>query len=306
MNKIVKEFVELIKNNNCDYGRCKELITEIGGYTNIIEVEYRCITTPLHELISYGHYDFALEAINSANIDPNVRTEDEAPIIWDLQYLDGESDSEKWDESEKKLRIMRALISKGADPNPFVDNEELISFIRCKIAECSETYPNHVHLLYMEHIIDAFANGKKDSFFKLLEDQPIKYVMVSKTGFLLVDNDVCDAEYLIFIFENGERYCLSGYQTGDDEWDFYAAPVKKEIILSEKCYNLIYPTEDYIRFKVYEINEFGYFRFRFVIDDASLLVYNDENGVTVVIRNLDPEADDVNRKRKDLFIDREV
>lgn len=303
MDDKIKEFIELIKGESCDYNRCRELIVEIGGSTTTIKASYNYITTPIHELIGYAHLDFALELIREPGFDPNVCTEDEPPIIWSLQYLESEDDEKQWEESERKLRIMRTLISLGADPNPVVDEEELLYYIRYKIAEASETYPNHFHLLYMEHIIDAITNGKTECFYKILEQQLIKYVMVAKSGFRLVDDNCCDTEYLIFIFENGERYALSGYQIGDDEWDFYAAPVRKEITLSEKHYKLIYPTENYIRFNAYEKTKWGTVRFRFEIDDASLLVYNDDNGVTVVVTDIDPEVADETRKRKELFID---
>ena len=112
----VEELIKLLENENCDYDRCRQLIKEIGGCTKIIKVRYEMETTALHEVISMGHYDFALELIAEPGADLDVRTEDESPIIWDLQYLWEEKLEDQWIESEKKLAIMRALIRSGANP----------------------------------------------------------------------------------------------------------------------------------------------------------------------------------------------
>ena len=38
-------------------------------------------------------------------------------LIWELQYLWSEDEKSQWSESENKLRLIRALIKAGANPN---------------------------------------------------------------------------------------------------------------------------------------------------------------------------------------------
>ena len=82
----MKYLLELFKDKNCNYGKCRELIEEIGGCTQIIEGEFGIQTTPLHEAIDHGHYDFALELILDY---PNYQVP--AYIKDGLSWLNGQS-----------------------------------------------------------------------------------------------------------------------------------------------------------------------------------------------------------------------
>ena len=107
---------------------------------------------------------------------------------------------------------MRALIAAGANPNPKEDEdgEELLYYIRYKL---NEGDGNH-HLWEMEHIIEAHAYGETERFFAKLKEQAVKAVALSDDGFWLIDDNLCDCDYAVFIFEDGERMTLSSYRVG--------------------------------------------------------------------------------------------
>lgn len=159
MKKKIEELLQLFKSENCDYERCYDLIREIGGCMQIVEARYGFKTTPLHLSIENGHYDFAIELIENQNADFNVSADCE-PLIWELQYLDSETESEKRIESEEKLKIALALIRAGANPNPTVGSEELINYIRYKISDDETTPAEAYHYWEFEHIVDNFTNNK--------------------------------------------------------------------------------------------------------------------------------------------------
>ena len=56
------------------------------------------------------HYEFAFELINAGGADFDVTPDGGESIIWNLQYLDGETEKEQWYESNFKLQILIALI----------------------------------------------------------------------------------------------------------------------------------------------------------------------------------------------------
>ena len=301
----VAELIKLLENENCDYDRCRQLIKEIGGCTKIIKVRYEMETTALHEVISMGHYDFALELIAEPGADLDVRTEDESPIIWDLQYLWEEKLEDQWIESEKKLAIMRALIRSGANPNPKADNgEELLYWIRYKVEEREGTNADRHHLWQIEHIIEAHANGETERFWDKLKNKAVHSILLPSWGFYLMDDDLCDCDHAIFVFEDGERMALSSYQVGEDEGDFYAVPLQKGQTLDHGEHRIILPQEGEIRFLKRYNDEFSPSShwLDLTIDDALLRFHADSPGIMVGIVCRDSDNYE-QMKRKNLFLD---
>lgn len=303
----MKYLLELFKDENCNYGKCRELIVEIGGCTQIIEGEFGIQTTPLHEAIEHGHYDFALELIEStSNADWDVHTEDSEALIWELQYLWSETEELQWIESENKLRLIRALIKAGANPNPTEGGEELIWWIRYKVNEGEGNEPQRYHTWQMEHIIEAHALGATERFFEKIKQQSIRCIMVSDWGFWLMDDNLCNCDHAVFVFDDGVRMALSSYQTGDDEWDFYAVPIKDDLTLDRGKHHIISPSDDSIKFlSLYSMEDVPSSHWLDLsIDDAVLRIHADDPDIMVgiVSRNFN---DYDKMKRKNLFLDRE-
>ena len=303
----MKNLLELFKDENCNYGKCRELIVEIGGCTQIIEGEFGIQTTPLHEAIEHGHYDFALELIEStSNADWDVHTEDSEALIWELQYLWSETEELQWIESENKLRLIRALIKAGANPNPTEGGEELIWWIRYKVNEGEGSEPQRYHTWQMEHIIEAHALGATERFFEKIKQQSIRCIMVSDWGFWLMDDNLCNCDHAVFVFDDGVRMALSSYQTGDDEWDFYAVPIKDDLTLDRGKHHIISPSDDSIKFlSLYSMEDVPSSHWLDLsIDDAVLRIHADDPDIMVgiVSRNFN---DYDKMKRKNLFLDRE-
>jgi hypothetical protein len=244
----MRDLLKLLEDENCDYKRCSELIEKIGGCTQIVEGQFGLQTTPLHEVIDHGHYSFALELIKSCKADLNVQIDDREAIIWELQYLESETEELQWIESENKLRLIRALIKAGANPNPAEGGEELIWWIRYKVNEGEGNDPERYHLWQMEHLIEAHAMGITERFFEKIKQQSVQSIMVSDWGFWLIDDNLCDCDHAVFVFEDGVRMALSSYQTGDDEWDFYAVAIKDDLTLDHGKHYIISPSDDSINF----------------------------------------------------------
>ena len=99
----VEGLLELLNSDCCDYGMCRQIIAEVGGCTQIIEDKYGLKTTPLHEAIECGHYDFALELINEPGTNLDVDPDGGGTLIWELQYLYAETQEERKLESEYKF-----------------------------------------------------------------------------------------------------------------------------------------------------------------------------------------------------------
>lgn len=298
-----RELLKLFKNKNCDYNRCRDLIKEIGGCTQIVEDGYK--TTPLHESITWGHYDFALELIGEPGADLDVDPGGWGTVMWELQYFDTESEEEQLIESENKLRLMRALINAGANPNPKGDEnrEELLYWIRY---ELNESGGNH-HLWQMEHIIEAHAYGETERFLTKLSEQGINRIMLSDWGYRLMDDDLCDCDHAVFVFGDGERMALSSYQVGDDEWDFYAVPVREDITLDPaKHHTIVADNNDSIKFLSWYVDENcpTSHWLDLTIDDAVLRIHADKPNITVGIVCRDFN-DCEKMKRKNLFLDKE-
>lgn len=302
MEKASKKLLRLFNNGGCDYDQCRQLIREIGGCTKIISDQHGFQTTPLLEAVRNSHYDFALELIGEAGADLNVLSDFETPLIWDLQYLDAHEREEQWVESEQKLRLVRKLIAAGANPNPISDGEELLNYIRFELNEGNGSF----HLWEMEHIIEAHAYGETKRFIDKLKEQPIRSVLLSRLAFLLIDDTLCDCDHAVFLFEDGERMALSSYQVGENEWDFYAVPVRKNIILDPAMYQSVvaYHT-DFIKFlSWYTDKDFPTSHWiDLSIDDAILRIHADEPSITVGIVCDDFEKYE-QMKRKKLFSDK--
>ena len=302
-----EELLKLFENKNCDYDKCRGLIKDIGGGTEIIEDSFGLKTTPLHEAINYRHYDFALELISEPGANLNVNPNGWGPVIWELQYFDTETEKEQWAESETKLRLMRALIHAGANPNPKgdEDGEEFIQWIRYKVGEGDGNAPEQHHLWQMEHIIEAHAYGETERFFKKLKKQAVHRIMLDDWGLSLIDDNLCDCDHAIFIFEDGERMALSSYQVDDDEWNFYAVSLRDDWILDFSKYHSILPDSDFIKFiSLYSDQDFPTSHsLDLSIDDAVLRIHADEPNITVGI--VGPNFDDYEqRNRKSLFLDK--
>ena len=266
MTEAAAKLIQLFESEHCDYDRCRALIREIGGCTKIIPDD-NFKTTPLHEAVSGGHYDFAMELIREPGADLNVAFDWCGPLMWELQYLNEESKEKRCLESKQKLRLARALIEAGADPNPVVEGEELMYYVRFKVGEREGDGTDQWHNYQLEHIVEAHAYGQTEHFFEKVRTMPIENIWVSDWGFWLFDDDVCDADHAIFVFEDGERYLLSSYQTGEDEWDFYAVSVEKDIRLNPEKHHEILPQSGKIAFLGKEGEDLA-----LSIDDAALLI----------------------------------
>ena len=299
----VKELFSLFAQENCDYDRCRQLIREIGSCTRLVEDKHGLKTTPLHEAVDYRHYDFALELIGEAQADLDVDPDGWGPVLWGLQYLDSETEEEQWAESEHKLRLMRALIRAGANPNPVGDSDEdFVHWIRFKVGEWEGTYPENFHLWQIEHMIEAHTLGETERFFAKLSEQSIRQVLLSDWGFRLLDDNLCDSDYAVFLFEDGERMMLSSYQTDDDEWNFYAVPLDEDQTLDKAKHHEILPLQGMIRLEsrysdtVCPTSHW----LDLSIDDAILHIHADEPNITVAIGCRD-EDDYESLRRTKLF-----
>ncbi len=296
------ELLKVLENKNCDYNKCRDLIRKIGGCTMIIKGSFGFKTTPLHQAITCGHYDFALELIGEPGADLDVDPDGWGTLMWGLQYLDVETEEDRQIESESKLRLMRALIKAGANPNPKGDGngEELMYWIRFKLNEGE----GNIHLWQMEHIIEAHAYGETERFFKKLKEQAVSGIMVSDWGFWLIDERQCDCDHVIFVFEDGERMALSSYQEEDDEWNFYAVPVRADITLDLAKHHHIVPAFGFIKFmSLYSDKDLPTSHWLdLYIDDAILRIHPDQQTLMVGIVGFDFE-DHKCRKRRSLFWD---
>ncbi len=302
----MKDLFELLNDKNCDYKRCRELIEKIGGCTQIVEGDFGLQTTPLHEVIDHGHYSFALELIEACKKDLNVRLDDREAIIWELQYLESETEELQWIESENKLRLIRALIKAGADSNPTEGGEQLLYYIRFKINEGEENYPSRYHLWQMEHIIEAHAFGETERFLYKLKEQNVRNIMPSDWGYWLMDDNLCECDHAVVVFEDGERMVLSSYQVADDEWDFYAVPIKDDFTLDRGKHHIISPSDDSIKFlSLYSMEEVSSSHWLDLsIDDAVLRIHADDTNLMIGVVSRD--FDDYEKmKRKNLFLDKE-
>ena len=299
-----KELFDLLERKDCDYDACRHLIREIGGCTKIVEDQYGLKTTPLHESIRFGHYDFALDLIGEEGADLDVAPEGWGPVMWDLQFLDAETEEEQWAESASKLRIMRALIHAGANPNPIGDdgNETLLECMRFEVNEWACNTPVNVHHWQMEHIIEAHAYGETNRFFAKLSEQGVSQILLADWGFWLLDDNLCDSDYAIFLFADGECMRLSSYQTDDDEWDFYAVPLLEDWTLDKAKHHEILPSQGLIQL-VSRYSDAVCPNSHWLdlsIDDGILHIHADEPNITVAIGCCD--GDDYERlKRKKLF-----
>ena len=302
MTEAAAELIQLFENEICDYDRCRALIREIGGCTKIIP-DGNFKTTPLHEAVSGGHYDFAMELIREPGADLNVASDWCGPLMWELQYLWTETEAEQWKESEQRLRLVRALIEAGADPNPVLDGEELLYYVRYEVNEKEGDKPQWAHWWWMEHIVEAHAYGQTERFFEKVRTVPVDAVLVFQSGLWMIDDDLCESDHAIFVFADGERMALSSYQVDDEEWDFYAVPVHEDLKLKPEAYKSILPAEGKIGYIAKEDEaEFSSHYLRLSIDDGALLLHAEEGTVCFGVVEL-MEFNYENQKRKDLFID---
>jgi hypothetical protein len=293
---------ELFEKENCDYGRCRELLREIWGWT-VIEDKHGLKTTSLHEAVSSGQYDFAHELIGEDGADLDVDPDGSGTVLWDLQYLYSETEEEQWAESEQKLRLIRALIRAGANPNPVGDSgEDFLHWIRFKVGEWEGTHPENYHLWQIEHIIEAHAYGETERFLQKLKEQAVSRVLPSDVGYWLMDDNLCDCDHAVLIFEDGERMMLSAYQVEDNEWDFYAVPLRDDLTFDVAQYHEIMPTYGSIRFRsLYSGDACPNLHYLDLsIDDAILRIHADEPNITVGIVARDDE-DFEQLQRKTLF-----
>ena len=298
-----KELFALYETENCDYAKCRELIRGIGGCTVIVEDKNGLKTTPLHEAMSSGHYDLAHELIQEEGADLDVDPEGWGPLIWDLQYLDAETEEGQWAESQQKLRLIRAMIRVGANPNPVGDSgEDFLHWIRFKVGEWEGTHPENYHLWQIEHMIEAHTYGETEWFLQKLKEQTISRIFLSGWGFRSADERLCDCDHAIVVFDDGERMMLSAYQVEDDEWDFYAVPLRDDLTLDAGKYHTILPHHGSIRLlSLYSDEDFPTSHWLdLAIDDAILRIHADEPNITVGIVGRDDE-DFEQLQRKTLF-----
>ena len=295
MEDNVRELLSLLSYKKCDYNRCRELIKEIGGATVIILGEDDFQTTPLHETLANEHYDFALELINEPNANLDVGTYDLDPIIWELQYLWTGTKEKQFDESAVKLKLLRSMIKNGANPNPVVERETLLNYLRFKInEEEDETF----HLIRMEHIIDAHANGNNAYFFEKIYKTAIKTVYVSKYGFYYADDNLCWSEHTVFEFCDGERIYFASYETDDNNGKFYAVRIPQDMSINFEHYEKITASTGSITPNGSQTRKDGCIEL--CIDDAILLLTADDNDIEVGITSKIEGAWET-QKRKALF-----
>ena len=117
---------------------------------------------------------------------------------------------------------------------------------------------------------------------------------------------LCDCDHAVFVFEDGVRMALSSYQTGDDEWDFYAVAIKDDLTLDHGKHHIIYPIDDSINFlSLYSMEDVPSSRWLdFSIDDAVLRIHADDPNLMIGVVSRD--FDDYEKtKRKNLFLDKE-
>lgn len=298
-----KELFALFENENCDYAKCRELIRGIGGCTVIVEDKHGLKTTSLHEAVSGGQYDFAHELIGEDGADLDVDPDGSGTVLWDLQYLYSETEEEQWAESEQKLRLMRALIRAGANPNPVGDSgEDFLHWIRFKVGEWDGTYPENIHIWQIEHMIEAHTYGETERFWQKLKERTVSRILLSDWGFRPGDERLCDCDHAIVVFDDGERMMLSAYQVEDDEWDFYAVPLRDDLTLDAGKYHTILPHHSSIRLlSLYSDEGFPTSHWLDLsIDDAILRIHADEPNITVGVVGGDDE-DFEQLQRKTLF-----
>lgn len=295
------ELIHLLKSTSCDYGACRRIIKELGGCTKAIEGRFGGKTTPLQEVIDFGHYDFALELISQQWIDLNALPNTDEPLIWQLQYLDAETDEDAWYESEGKLRIIRALIKAGANPNPCCGGEELLPYIRYKIGENEMSEIESVHLWQMEHIIEAHTHGNIKHLFEKLEACELETVLLSEWGFRLFDDNLCDCDHAVLVFKDGEKMTLSSYMVDDDEWNFYSVRVSDETQYGIK-YRSVKPNDGNIKYFTFfsEGDTLSSHWLDFYIDDALLRIHAQDPNIAVGIVCKGYEGNET-RKRINLF-----
>ena len=296
----IERLLELLNSDCCDYDICRQIINEIGGPTQIVEWKYGVKTTPLHEAVEFGHYDFAIDLIKDPRANLDVDPNGLGPLIWELQYLYAEIEEEQMVESGHKLRLMRALINADANPNPKDPDcgEELLWWIR---DELNEGDGNH-HLWQMEHIIEAHAYGKTEQFFNKLKETAVCQILISNYGFWLLDDNLCWSDCAVFVFDDGERMALSSYQVGDDEWNFYAVSVRENIMLDPDKHHIIMPKDGFSKILFSEYQEENNLScwLDLIIDDAVLRFHAADPNIEVGIVGVE-EGNYTYRKRKNLF-----
>ena len=224
-------------------------------------------------------------------------------MIWDLQYLNAETEEGQWAESEQKLRLIRALIRAGANPNPVGDSgEDFLRWIRFKVGEWEGTHPENYHIWQIEHMIEAHTYGETERFLQKLKEQAVSRVLPSDVGYWLMDDNWCECDHSIVVFEDGERMMLSAYQVEDNEWDFYAVPLRDDLTFDIAQYHEIMPTYGSIRFRSLYSDDVcpNLHYLDLSIDDAILCIHADEPKLMVGIVARDDE-DFEQLQRKTLF-----
>ena len=298
MEKNIELLLDELESDNCNYSLCRELIMKIGGPTSVVIAKHNFLTTPLREVIERGHYDFAIELLEKPNLDLDVSTIDIAPIIWDLQYLWEQDKEKRYAESDAKLKILRTMIEKGANPNPIVDNDELLWHIRYEINNGSSS--DAYHLVAMEHIIDERINAITDYFFSKVQHCSIKSIFASKYNLWFVDERQCFCDHIILVFEDGEKFLLSSYQKEDDEWDFYAVKSHIDAQSLVERHSEIPTNENQFPF-LEKMDEDALHYIKLGIDDAVLLIHADDTfDLTLgIISKVEGDWDQI--KRKNIF-----
>ena len=277
----VKELLNLFEGKNCDFDKCRKLIKKIGGCTQIIQDKIGGKTTPLHEAICYGHYDFALELIGEPGANLDINPDGWGSVLWNLQYLDAETEEEKWIEIKNKLKLLRALVAAGANPNPTDEvGEDFLSWLNYKIGEGDIHIAEKYFVTQIAHIIEAHTYNQTDIFFEKLKKQKVSYIMLSRWESSLIGYNLCDCSYAVFIFDDGEKILLSSHQVDDDEWEFHASPIY--FVFSPENYHNVIPISDSIEIISHYSDEFCSI-LDLSIDDGILRIRTNEIGITIGI-----------------------
>ena len=303
MSENEKALLQILESDECDYEKCRQIIRQIGGCTAEITDKYGFRTNPLFEAVNFGHYDFAGELIFESGADLDAISEIDGPLIWELQYLEDETEEQRWQESARKLRLIRQLIKAGANPNPKYDGEEYLHHLTFELGEGISDYPQKLHIWAIEHIVEAHAYNRTEHFFAKLKEQAIRRIFVSDWGFTFYDDNLCECDYAVFEFEDGEKMLLSSYMVDDEEWDFYAVSANKLIKPSYEKLRVISSTENAILFESRydgEMLESSHW-LDFSIDDAVLRFHADELTLSIGVTSRE-SGDWMTQKRQSLFI----
>ena len=118
-----EELKELCKSKNFNKELAESLIKNIN-FNQAIESEE---TTFLYLAVTSGNIDMVKFLLDNG-ADPNYFTEDDGPVLWELQHTAFFEMEEK-----QRLELVKLLLEYGADPNIVSWDEPLFDYITYKV-----------------------------------------------------------------------------------------------------------------------------------------------------------------------------